>query len=94
MSKKKYFISYYRGFSNTYNLYWTDCEEMEKKLPSNAERISRKEAIHLCAVENQRRKCDKSFTFYADTAIYPSDFDGYIEDSKKHRKNGYIWEKK
>lgn len=97
MSRKKYFVVYYQNFSNTYNLYWTDCKEMEERLPAEAKRISRKEAEGLCADENRRRKHDRGSAFFADSAIYPSDFDGCnydIETSKRHRKNGYIWEKK
>ncbi len=93
---KKYYIHYYRDFGNTYNLYWTDSEEMECKLPQGAERITRKEAEQFARSERERRQFDQSFSGYAASAIYPSDYDGKcgdIRDSRDHELVGYIWEK-
>ena len=38
---KKYYVHYYRDFSNTYRLRWTDRPAMEHALPEGVERITR-----------------------------------------------------
>lgn len=92
---KKYFIV--RGnFGNVYALYWADSPEMEKLLPEGAERISRKEAERLAAAENYRKKHDKSFSGYADSAIYPAGtrWDFCPEGDPRYQKIGYIWDRR
>lgn len=94
---KKYFVSYWRDFANTYSLLWTDSQEMEAALPSNARRIPRQEAERLCREERVRRKKMPDFSFYATASIYPADYNpdlhGDIASNPKYRREGYIWEK-
>lgn len=96
---KKYWIKR-GGFCNVYELFWTDSQEMEEKtqVADWAEPISRKEAEHLCAEENARRKQEPNSAGYADNMIFPADYDADIEGSpignRKFCKKGYIWEKR
>lgn len=93
---RKYWIDYYMSFGNTYHLYYTTNLEEEKKLPENAERITRRTAEKLAAEENYRRKYDSSFSHYADNLIYPIDFDSKFDsiyDFKKFYIDKYIVEK-
>lgn len=92
---KKYYIV--RGnFANIYSLFWAEGPEMEKLLPEDAERISRKEAERLAAAENYRRKHTPSSSGYADIAIYPAGtcWDFCPESDPNYKKSGYIWERR
>ena len=65
---KKYFVKYHGGFANSYELAYTEGDEH----PTYGwERITRKEAIRLCAAEKYRRAHDQAFSGYADTMIRP-----------------------
>lgn len=90
---KKYYISYWRDFGNTYDLMWTDSPEMEKQLPANAERISRKEAIEKCLEELTARKNDPAFSGYASAAVYPAGYDGDIVNDRRYTLVNHIWER-
>lgn len=48
---KKYYISYYRDFGNTYNLYWAETSEQIAALPENAKQIT-----HARLGESAQRK--------------------------------------
>lgn len=67
---KKYWIYYYKSFSNTYVLYWTTDKKMEDNLPNGSERISRSEAISR-AKANSVPGSDGYY--YASEWIYPAD---------------------
>ena len=92
---KKYYVCYYRDFGNTYNLVYTD-SSMNIQLPDTYERITRDEALRLCAAENQRRKDDYSSAYLAASTIMPADYNGdddIMNDRRYHLVNR-IWEKK
>ena len=73
---KKYYIEYTKNFSNTYNLYWAD-ETNADSVTENMERISREEALSLCAQESYRRKYDQACSGFADNKISPVDYSEY-----------------
>ena len=68
--KTAYYVQYYMGFANTYNLCHAPVGE---ELPSDWERITRKEAERLCAQERYARKHNQAFSGYGDSYIYPYD---------------------
>lgn len=89
---KKYFVKYY-GYSNVYDLVYTQNEEQEKQAEkANYERISRKQAEKLCAREKDRREYDQAFSGYAPIKIVPIDFDSEKEDmySSRFTIDGYL----
>lgn len=94
---KKYFVRY-GNFGNVYSLVWTEDEKTEKVVLSHGfERITRKQAEKLCALENYRRKHDSAFSGYASSVILPYDIDTddaayYLQYSGIGTKNGYIIE--
>lgn len=91
---KKYYVCYYLDFGNTYNLYYAD-DSMDIQIPGNYERITRKEALRLISAENQRRKDDPSFSYFAATSIMPIDYKGDdIEHDSRYKLVNHIWEKK
>ena len=92
---KKFFVDYH-GFGNCYSLFWADTKEMEENIPTSARKITRKEAISLCAAENKRKKNDPSFAYFADSTIFPAikrEIDVFGGDAE-FKLNGYIWERK
>lgn len=94
MNMKKYWKLSTLDFANTYDIVWTDSEEMEKFLPPLARRITRKEAEHLCTVEKDRREYDSAFSGSAPVTIRPADNIGEEYNINKYFLNGYIWEKR
>ena len=94
---KRYYVKYYLDFSNTYNLAYTETEAEEKQAKEQGyEHITRKEAEHLCALENQRRKDDTAFSRFADNIIYPIgyDYDGDWRGDRRMILDGYILERR
>ena len=90
---KRYFVHYWKDFSNTYEVLWADSPEAEAALPAGAERITRREAEELCRRERERRKYDAAFSGYATASIYPADGPDNIENSRHYELRGYIWER-
>lgn len=97
---KQYYIHYYRTFDNAYNLWYVDTDNAThiNKLASmkNMERITRKQAEQKCAEENQRRKYDPGFSGYANSHIFPIDYDSdddYINQTRKYKVDRYIIER-
>ena len=91
---KRYYVQYYARFANTYNLAYAETEaEAEQAEQQGYERITRKEAEHLCSVENQRRKYDQAFSYYAPTIILPIGYDGDWRNDRRMRQTGYIIER-
>ena len=93
---KKYYVSYYKDFANTYNLMYVETAEDEAALPDNAQQITRKEAEALARKEREARKNDGSFSGYADGIIFPAAYDPTREDwqnSSKYELNGLILER-
>lgn len=91
---KRYYIKYYNDFSNAYNLVWAETPEQIAMAEADGigwERISRREAEKKCSAENERRKYDCSFSGYADSAIYPIDYDGCAVNDPRMYKDGYLW---
>ena len=89
---KKYVIKYH-GFSNSYTLAYTDAPELlSDALAHGYEQITRKEAIRLCAAENERRKYDPAFSGFGDNHIYP--YDAEFHDPNNYTPNGYIMERR
>ena len=71
---KHYYVKH-GNFANVYSLCYTDSPAGDAAaLEQGYERITRQEAFHLCAVENQRRKWERSSSGYADNVIYPVDW--------------------
>lgn len=76
-------------FANTYRLYWASTpEQIAEAEEREYERITRAEAIRLCAAENSRRKDDYSFANHADNVIYPIDYD--YEDNWVNANRVYL----
>ena len=69
--KKKYWVHYYKDFSNTYDLYWTDSKEMEEALPEGAERITRKRAFDLARRNSFYEQYNSAFAM-GTSYIYPA----------------------
>ena len=91
---KKYVIKYF-GFSNVYSLAYTETPEQFNDAMNNGyERITRKRAEQICAMENERAKCDPSFSGYGDNVIYPYDAEYHSNDYDEYIKRGYIMEKR
>jgi hypothetical protein len=68
---KKFYIV--RGrFSNEYSLFYAENAADFAALPESAEQITRKQAQRLARDEVERRKYDRAFSGYADSAIYPA----------------------
>lgn len=95
--RRQYFVHYYKRFANAYNLFYADTEEDLKLVPEDAERITRKKAESLAADENYRRRTDRSFSGFADNAVYPvgmTERDIYnLEQEIGFHKVGYVWER-
>lgn len=90
---KRYYINNTRGFANAYNLVWAETPEQIAAAEENGyERITRREAEKLCAMENDRRKYDPAFSGYASNLIYPIDWDAYTfgawENDRRLTKDG------
>lgn len=78
---KKYFVKYTHDFGNCYSLYYAETEEQLRMAEEmDCLRITRSEAETMCAAENARRKHNPNFAYYADSIIYPIDFDMDKED--------------
>ena len=93
---KKYYISYYRDFGNTYILYWAETPEQIAALPENAKQITRRDAERKCAEEKAARKQSPSFSCFASAVILPADYSGeedWRDDPKRYRLNGCIVER-
>lgn len=93
MSRRKYYVCYWRDFGNTYNLYYTD-KEIDR---DDYERITRKEAIRMCVEEKERQRTDPAFSGYASATIMPYEYDGTETDiwnDKNYYLDGYIWERR
>ena len=91
---RKYFVKY-GDFSNTYNIRYTetDCEETQA-IAQGMERISRKEAIKLCARESERRKENPAFAGYASDVILPFEYDGDWRNDRSLEKIGRLIERR
>ena len=94
---KKYWHKNTLGFSNTYDLVYTETEQEEQQaLAEGYERITRKEAERLCAAERDREHWDSSFSGYASSVIlpiwYPATSRDWRDDHRMTR-NGYIVER-
>ena len=91
---KKYYVHYYRDFSNCYNLYWADSPAMEADLPEGAERITRKRALELARCESDRRKYEPMSSGYADDSILPAGCDDAdLANTRDYILVGRIWER-
>lgn len=91
---KQYYINYYNNFANTYNLFWAEGPEMIAKLPPNATRITRVEAIRKCQQERERAKYDSGFSGFADSQIFPAGAECQCYPNSPHYfLDGYIWKK-
>lgn len=91
---KKFYIQYYADFSNTYNLAYAETETEEKMANElGYERITRKQAARLCAAENERRKHDQAFSYYASNIILPIGYDDDWRNDRRMKQNGYIIER-
>ena len=91
---RKYYVNYYKDFSNTYDLIYTETPEEEKTaLSKGYHRIPRKKAFSLCADARYLRKTDPSAAGYASAYIYPLDKDAaydYMNDEYRIDETGYI----
>ena len=91
---RKYFVQY-GEFTNTYRVCYTENESEEKKaIERGMERITRKEAIKLCARETERRKENPAFSGYASNVILPIGYDGDWRNDISLEKIGRLIEKK
>lgn len=87
---RRYVIKYH-GFRNVYTLEYTETkEQFEDAIAHGFERITRKEAEHICAEENSRRKWDRMFSGFGGNRIYPYGVDHYPDG---YVSNGYIMER-
>ena len=66
--KKAYYVHYYNGFANAYNLYHAP---ESVSVPAEWKRITRAEAIDLCRREIERRKENPTFSGYASSMVLP-----------------------
>lgn len=91
---RKYYVNYYKNFSNTYDLIYTETPEEEKTaLTKGYQRITRKKAFGLCVDARYLRKTDPSAAGYASAYIYPLNKDAaydYMGDEYIIDKTGYI----
>lgn len=101
MSKKLYFIRYWRDFANTFNLAWADNDDDREWLASNGfEQCTRKYAETKARNERYARKFDQAFSGYGDDAVFPTKYWRLIEDEKDAQTwlydrcelEGLIWE--
>ena len=74
---KRFYVHYYKNFSNTYRLLYVENAQDKEALPMNAKRITRKEAIELAKREHERRECGDNGGF-ADEAVYPAEMYRYF----------------
>lgn len=73
---RKYYVNYYRDFSNTYTLRYTETHDQDALAISKGyERITRRQAISLCRDELYLRKYNPSCGGYASPCILPIDYD-------------------
>ena len=96
--RRKYWIQYYRDFSNTYNLCYTETDtEAKQAEEAGWERITRQEAIDKCIAERRRRKEDAAFSGFADIVILPfsydTDEDYWVNDPRMVMNGSYIVER-
>ena len=82
---RKYYANYYKDFSNTYRLFYTETPEEEKTaLAKGYHRITRKKAFSLCAYARYLRKTDPSVAGFASAYVYPlnkdPDYDCIIDE--------------
>ena len=96
--KRKYWIKYYRDFSNTYYLCYTETGKEEEQAEAKGWRhITRKEAIDKCIEERNRRKEDQEFSGFADVVILPfsynTDDDYWVNDPRMVLIGSYIVER-
>ena len=90
---KKYFVKY-GNFANTYSVCYTENESEEAQaLELGMERISRKEAIELCARESARRNENPAFSGYASDVILPFGYDGDWTNDGTMEKIGRVIER-
>lgn len=90
---KRYFVNYYRDFANTYSLRWSDTQEgIDNLLQAGYEQITRKEAIRLSCSERDRRRYDQSCSGYADSQVFPWDYDADKHFGYVCEQTGYIVE--
>ena len=69
--RNAYYVQYdRRGFANCYDLWYCPSGEV---VPDGWERITRREAVRLCAAERRRRKADPAFSGYAPEFIFPAE---------------------
>lgn len=68
--KTAYYVHYYNGFANAYNLYHAP---ESVSVPAEWKRITRAEAIDLCRREIARRKEDPMFSGYSSSMVLPYD---------------------
>ena len=91
---KKYFIKY-GEFGNTYDVRYTEnIAEEAQAIEQGMERISRKEAIGLCARENERRKENPAFSGYASDVILPFGYGGDWRNDWRLEKIGRLVERR
>lgn len=91
---RKYFVKY-GDFANTYSVCYTENESEEvQAVKQGMERISRKEAVALCARESTRRKENPAFASYASDVILPFGYDGDWRNDKYMEKIGRLIERK
>lgn len=92
--KKKYWVHYYKDFSNTYELYWTNSPEMEEMLPDNSQQITRKKALEMARENAWREKYDSGFAM-GSSHIYPADAptDDHLENYGYSLEYGRIYVK-
>ena len=91
---RKYFVKY-GEFRNTYAVCYTENESEETQaIEQGMERISRKEAIGLCARESERRKENPAFAGYASDVILPFGYDGDWRNDQSFKKIGRLIEKR
>lgn len=91
---RKYFVKY-GDFANTYSVCYTENESEEvQAVKQGMERISRKEAVALCARESTRRKEDPAFSGYASDVILPFGYDNDWRNDRNMEKIGRLIERK
>jgi hypothetical protein len=93
---KKYYIK--RGeFANMYDVVYAETEaETAQAEAEGYERITRKEAEHLCRAEREREQYDAAFSGYASSEILPISYPADARDWRDDRHmalNGYIVER-
>ena len=91
---RKYVIKYH-GFANVYTLAYTETQKQFNDAMNNGyERITRKRAEQICAMENYRIEHDNAFSGYGDNTIYPYDAEYHSNAYDEYIKRGYIMEKR